>query len=289
MMPNSEQTKCNARESSAVSAAPFGCDIHTHTIFSRHAYSTIGECVAAARATGLELLGSTDHYSAMISATTPNNPAYLRDYQHFINFSVWPREWDGVYVMRGVEADIVDLDGHLFGWDVVLREGITGRAFAAPKTLKDKVWQEIDYAIASIHDETFTKGATLAQTTGMYIRALEDSKVVALGHPGRAGVPFEVDPVLLAAKDLGKLIEINEHSFAPRYSRRRKEACRRIAERCAELGVMISVATDAHIACDVGRFDAVAALLNEIHFPRTLVATRDAATFRAVLQDAVAA
>lgn len=270
-----------------LATAPFGCDIHTHTLFSRHAYSTIGECVAAARAAGLELLGSTDHYSAMISAASPDNPAYLRDYQHFINFSVWPREWDGIYVMRGVEADIVDLDGHLFGWDIVLHEGITGRAFKRPTTLKDKVWREIDYAIASIHDETFTEGATLAQTTNMYVCALEEPMVIALGHPGRAGVPFELDPVLMAAKELGKLIEINEHSFAPRYSSRRKNECRRIAERCAELGVMISVATDAHISCDVGRFDAVSALLEEIHFPRELVATRDAATFLSVMKNAI--
>ena len=33
------------------------CDIHTHTIFSRHAYSTIGENVAVCRERGMELLG----------------------------------------------------------------------------------------------------------------------------------------------------------------------------------------------------------------------------------------
>lgn len=262
----------------------YGCDIHTHTIFSRHAYSTIGECVAAAKAAGLELLGSCDHFSCMISATSPDSPAYLRDYQHFINFAVWPREWDGVVVMRGAEADIVDLDGHMFGWDIALREGITARAFRTESTLKERVWQGIDYAIASIHNQSFTEGATLAQTTEMYVRALEDPKVLALGHPGRAGVPFDLDTVLTAAKELGKLIEINEHSFVKRYGSKRREACRRIAERCAELGVMVSVATDAHIACDVGRFEAAPALLNEIHFPRELVATRNKAAFLQLLE-----
>ena len=257
----------------------FACDTHTHTLFSRHAYSTIGECVAAAKAAGLELLGSTDHYSAMISVSSPNNPAYLRDYQHFINFKVWPREWDGVYVLRGAEADIVDLDGHLFGWDVVLHEGITGRAFSVAHTLQEDVWRNIDYAIASIHNDDFTKDASLAQTTDMYVRALQDPKVLILGHPGRAGVPFELDPVLLAAKELGKLIEINEHSFARHYDNGRKEACCRIACRCAELGVRIAVGSDAHIACDVGRFDVVAALLDKIHFPSELVATRSKESF----------
>lgn len=264
--------------------AAFGCDVHTHTIFSRHAYSTIGECVAAARERGLELLGSCDHYSCMISPTL-----HVRDYQHFINFDVWPRDWDDVRVMRGVEADIVDLDGHLFGWDLVCEKGITGARFANPPTLKDMVWRNIDYAVASIHDQSFAYGATLVQTTNMYVQALADPKVLILGHPGRAGVPVDLDVVLLAAKDLHKLIEINEHSFEAHYGERTHAICRHIAQRCAELGVMIATSTDAHIASEVGRFDAVSALLDEIHFPEELIATRDAKTFLGVLEKAVGA
>lgn len=273
-------------DSDNVSPCPYGCDIHTHTIFSRHAYSTIGECVQAAKVVGLELLGSTDHYSIMISAAPRDSLAYLRDYQHFINFDVWPRMWDGVVVMRGVEADIVDLQGHLFGWDKILYEGITGRPYVHERTLKEQVWQGIDYAIASIHDASFAEDASVAQVTDMYVRALEDPKVLALGHPGRTGLPFDLTTVLVAAKELGKLIEINEHSFERHYGTHRHKACRKIAERCAELGVMISTSTDAHIACDVGRFDAVPALLDEIHFPPELIATRNKDTFLQVI-DAV--
>ena len=46
---------------------------------------------------------------------------------------------------------------------------------------------------------------------------------------------------------------------------------------------MIAAGTDAHIACDIGRFDAVRALLEEIHFPSELVATRSANAFLGVL------
>lgn len=269
-------------DSAHVPHAAFGCDVHTHTLFSRHAYSTIGECVAAAKAAGLELLGSTDHYSCMTSPSL-----HVRDYQYLINLKLWPRLWDGVRVLHGVEADIVDLEGRLFGWNVWLREGITGRAFRHETTLKDYVWRELDYVIASIHDQTFAEGATLAQTTRMYIRALDDPKVLIVGHPGRSGVPFELDPVLRAAKERGKLIEINEHSFETHYGQRTKTTCMRIAERCAELGVMISTGSDAHIACEVGRFDRTAALLDEIHFPRKLIATRSADAFLSVLHTAI--
>lgn len=267
-------------DSANVPRAAFACDVHTHTLFSRHAYSTIGECVAVAKAAGLELLGSTDHYSALISPSL-----HIRDYQHFINFGVWPRLWDGVQVLRGVEADIVDLKGHLFGWDLVLYEGITGRKFPHEPTLKEHVWRGIDYAIASIHDGTFTHGATLGQTTDMYVAALDDPKVLIIGHPGRAGIPFDLDTVLLAAKERNKLIEVNEHSFSPVYPSRGRQTCRGIAERCAELGVMISTGSDAHIACDVGRLDAVAELLESIHFPPELIATRSAQAFLSLLPE----
>ena len=93
------------------------CDTHTHTLFSRHSYSTVEECVRAAAEQGLELYGATDHYSAMLYPEH-NGRHDVRDFQFFMNYDVWPREWHGVQVMHGCEADIVDLEGHLFGYDV---------------------------------------------------------------------------------------------------------------------------------------------------------------------------
>ena len=85
-------------------------DIHTHTMFSRHAYSTIAENVAAARAAGLELLGSADHFSCMLFPEQ-----HIRNFQYFVNQTVWPRVWDGVVLLRAAEVDIVSLEGGLFG------------------------------------------------------------------------------------------------------------------------------------------------------------------------------
>lgn len=82
------------------------CDIHTHTMFSAHAYSTIEENVYWAAERGLQVLGSADHLSSMVTAC-PND---LRGYQFFINQDIWPRIWSGVLVLRGAEVDIVSLD-----------------------------------------------------------------------------------------------------------------------------------------------------------------------------------
>lgn len=87
------------------------CDVHTHTVASRHAYSTVEENVRAASERGVDLLGVTDHFSCMTSVgvQTDGTGADIRDYQSFLDTVVWPREWHGVTLLRGAEADIVDV------------------------------------------------------------------------------------------------------------------------------------------------------------------------------------
>lgn len=255
-------------------------DIHTHTLFSRHAYSTIAENVAAACAVGLEVLGSADHFSCMLFPEQ-----HIRNFQFFINQGVWPRVWDGVTVLRGMEADIVSLSGELFGQDIPCRENITGRPFRTERSLFDQVVRGLDYVVASVHNGDFTEGASLAATTAMYVKALEQPRVLLLGHTGRSGVPFDVDEVLEVAKERHKLIEINEHSLNSDAHGAHHTACTTIAERCAEMGVSIVVSSDAHIAHDIGRFPFVRSMLEEIHFPQKLIANRG----RAAMLDALEA
>lgn len=253
----------------------FACDVHTHTLFSRHAYSSIAENVGVAAEKGLELLGSTDHFSEMLF-----NEQTLRNFQFFQNLKVWPRTWNGVRLLRGCEADIVDVEGHLFGYDIPLDREITGAA-RRPTTLKDAVFAGCDYVIASVHRRDFTRDETPAKNAQMYINALEDPKVLILGHIGRSHVKFELDPVLEAARDLGKLIEINNSSLTGRNREGSIGACRRVAERCAELGCPISYGSDAHICCDIGRKNHAIELLESVGFPEELVACRSAEVFLA--------
>lgn len=257
------------------------CDIHTHTLYSQHAYSTISENVVWAAERGLQVLGSADHFSAM---TTPA-PEDLRSYQFFINQDVWPRVWSGVLVLRGAEADIVSLDGKLHGQDITCDLNISGAPFKSEHTLFWLVTRNLDYLVASVHDSSFTEGATMAQTTQMYINALDNEKVFMLGHTGRSGVKFDVDEVLKAAKAKHKIIEINNHSLEGEVKSGHWDVCQHIAERCAELGVRIGVSTDAHIAMDVGKFDCARTMLHEIHFPQELIVTRS----REVLLEQMAA
>lgn len=134
----------------------------------------------------------------------------------------------------------------------------------------------LDYIVASVHSRAFAKGATIEQATQMYLNVLAQPKVFVLGHVGRAGVPFDLDTVLTAARDSHKLIEINEHSLEVDRSGKITQSCRDIARRCAELGVGITVSTDAHISSDIGRFSQAPAMLEEIGFPQELIVNRSA-------------
>ena len=267
------------------------CDIHTHTIYSRHAYSTIEENVRAAAELRLELLGCTEHFSSMLHPPVATEDGRLacdtRDYQYFYNFGCWPRVWHGVRLLHGCEADIVDLEGNLFGHDVVVDEGITGDA-ESPATLKDRVFSRCDYVIASVHGRDFARGADLSATTKMYLSALQDPKVLVLGHPVRGRVPFEHREVVRAARDLHKLIEINAHSLDAAIGRKDTiDGCQALAELCAEEGCKIVVSSDAHISCGVGGFDLALRMLERIHFPQALIATRDAESFLRAMREGV--
>ncbi|MGL5328324.1 MAG: PHP domain-containing protein, partial [Peptostreptococcaceae bacterium] len=74
-------------------------DLHTHTIESGHAFSTIKENIEFAVKHGIKYLGISDH--------APNMPASPHLY-YFQNLRVIPREVDGVKIFRGIEANILD-------------------------------------------------------------------------------------------------------------------------------------------------------------------------------------
>lgn len=210
----------------------------------------------------------------------------MREFQEFINMRMWPREWHGVQLMHGCEADIVDLDGHLFGWDIPVTFHLSVPAEPPYAKLQDEVFSQCDYVVASVHERSWTQDATREQLTQMYLRVLEHPQVLILGHPGRSGLDFDEEAVAEAARDAGKLIEINEASFFGRNNAR--ERCAQIARACARVGCMVSTASDAHISSDVARLGRVHELLEGLDFPQRLVATRDAETFQGVWEQALA-
>lgn len=74
-------------------------DVHTHTVASGHAFSTLQEMAVAASEKGLKLLGITEHAPGIPGACSPI---------YFRNLHVVPRRIYGVELLLGAELNIID-------------------------------------------------------------------------------------------------------------------------------------------------------------------------------------
>ena len=82
----------------------FTFDLHTHTVASGHAYSTVQEMAKAAADKGLKLLGITEHAQGIPGTC---------DEIYFHNMRIIPRKMYGIDLMFGSEINIIDHDGTL--------------------------------------------------------------------------------------------------------------------------------------------------------------------------------
>jgi putative hydrolase len=214
----------------------FPVDPHTHTLASSHAYSTIGEYVAEARRKGVRLFANSDHGPAMPGAPHP---------WHFGNLVVVPRVLDGVGILRGIEANILDAEGRL---DV-------------PEEAADR----LDLVLASLHDPVYPP-TTRAEHTRALVNAIRGGRVDIVGHPGNPKFPVAVEEVVRAAVDHGVALEINNSSFG--VSRKGSGPfCRALAEVARDMGAFLVMGSDAHFAASLGVFSEALALLEETRFP----------------------
>ncbi len=226
-------------------------DLHTHTVASTHAYSTVYEMTQAAAETGMQLLAITDH--GIGTADAP-------DIAHFYNMTCLPEYENGVRLLRGVEANIMDYDGRL--------------------DMPEDCMASMDVVIASYHSAAIQAG-TVAQNTQAYIGALKNPYVHILGHCGCADFPVDYDQVLSAAKEYGKVIEINNSTFFVRKSS--VQNCYEVAKKCRDNGIPVCVNSDAHYRGKVGRFQEALEMLRALSFPEELILNTDAGKIAAYL------
>ena len=79
-------------------------DVHTHTIASGHAFSSLQEMARAAADKGLKMLGITEHTPGILGSC---HLIYFR------NLHVVPRQMYGIELLLGAEINILDTQGTL--------------------------------------------------------------------------------------------------------------------------------------------------------------------------------
>ena len=214
-------------------------ETHTHTNACSHAYNSLYEMVRGAKERGMELIAITDHAPAI-----PDAPHEW----HFLNMKALPRKMEGIYVLGGAEANIINMEGGL--------------------DLPQEILKKLDLVIASIHSPCLAPG-TVEEHTNTYIKALQNPYVDIIGHCGSPSYSFDIDAVLLEAKKQDKIIELNSHTFAVRKAS--AENCLKIAKRCAELSVRVVLSTDAHSMYEIGHTEAAQKMAAEAGISESLI------------------
>lgn len=228
----------------------FELDVHTHTIASGHAYSTLGEMVNAASRRGLKILGVTEHAEGV-----PGTCSYL----YFSNYSVVPRHQAGVDLLLGVELNILDYEGTL--------------------SMPERLMNQMELRIAGIHKFCYVPG-TKEQNTGAIVNAMKSGWVDIVSHPDDGSVPLDYDRVTDAAKEYDVLLELNNNSLAhPQARPNVRENNLEMLGLCKRKGIKILVSSDAHHESQVGIVDNCLTLLDEVGFPLDLIVNTDAEAF----------
>lgn len=219
----------------------FVLDTHTHTIASGHAYSTIHDYIAEAKKKGLEMVAFTDHGPAM-----PGGPNIF----YIGNQRVIPREIDGIEVLRGVEANIVDFDGTI--------------------DIAETYLKRLDLVLASLHDVCIQPG-TKEENTRAFLKVMDNKYVDIVAHPGNPRFPIDIDEFVLTAKKKNKIIEINNSTFTNPGRSGSRENCIMIARKAKEQGVFVVAGSDAHISFDVGKFHKSIEVFKLVEMPEELI------------------
>lgn len=219
---------------------PIVADMHTHTLSSIHAFSSIGEMAQAAAIKGLWGLGIAEHGPAITGHT---------DYYFFYNTEVWPDEIHGVQLFRCCEADILDTAGTL--------------------DIENRILERLDFVLAGLHYGPYLlpQDTNKAWTTRAVLNAMENPNVDCISHPCNPKYPMDYDAFVRKAAKNNILVEVNISSLCNTMRTGSEENLRTLLRLAKKYDAEIIINSDAHIACAVGMFDPGLKLFKEEGIP----------------------
>ena len=153
-------------------------DMHCHTIASSHAYSTVLENITAAKNKNLKLIAITDHANALPDSPHP---------YYFFNLRVWPRQINGVYLLKGVEANVTDFNGNI--------------------DISNDFIGMFEWIIASMHEPVLEPG-TPEEHLNAWVNVCKNKYVDVIGHSGTEIFKCNYELFVKECKANNKIIEI---------------------------------------------------------------------------------
>ena len=167
-------------------------DLHMHTTES-DGKASLEEMVRAAKKRGLKYIAITDHSQRVSMANGLDAERLLQQWAMIDDFN--EQHDDSFVVLKGIECDILEQGG---------------------MDLPDDVLCQADWVLASVH---YGQRQSRQQITERILGALENPPpaVTAIAHPTgrllnrREAYEVDIDAVFKAAKENGKLLELNSH------------------------------------------------------------------------------
>ncbi len=198
---------------------------HNHTTAS-DGTASLEEMALATKALGLEYFGVGDH-SQSLSIANGLSPGRIK--KQWEEIDALNKKLKGVTILKGTECDILE-DGSL--------------------DYDDELLAGFDYVVASVHT---LFGLEEAKQTARVCKALSHPAVTMLGHATgrlllrRDGYKINLDKVLEAAAEHGKMIEINAQPD-------RLDLDWKYVKRAKELGIPLVINPDAHSTDDLALY-----------------------------------
>lgn len=215
-------------------------DLHVHTIACGHAYSTVKENIFEAKAKGLKVLGISEHGYGLKGLSRT----------FFLNLKVIPREIEGIRLLKGIEANIIDYDGNIF---------------------EEEILERLDYAIASLHIPCIKPG-TKEENTRAVIGAIRNKNVNIIGHLDDSRYPIDYEEITDALKEENVILEVNNSSMnSYSYRQNARESYIDLLKVAKKKEIKIIMSTDAHFYEDVGAFPHSLSVIEEVGYPKDLI------------------
>lgn len=220
-------------------------DLHTHTIACGHAYSSFEENLKVAKDKGLKVFGYSEH--------GPDMPGSA-DIQFFKGILAIPENINGIRVLKGVEANIIDYNGNIDMDDLTLKN--------------------LDYVIASCHS-VIIKPSSKRINTKTLIKTIKTGKINILGHIDDGLYPLNYKKVVKVAKKYNVLIEINNSSMRVGGRKNAAENVKTIMKYCMKYNHHVIFNSDAHMSSYVGGFANCIRLKELCNFREDLIVNSD--------------
>lgn len=228
------------------------CDLHTHSVLSKHAYSSLTENIEYADKIKLKYYGISEHQ--------PDEKRVGAERDAFLALNHVPRRIGNTYILRGCEFNI-------------LKDGIIDDY--------NGIYKKLDYGIASMHLYSYNGEKDKESITKAYINVLDYDYIKILGHIDDGRFPCDYEEIIKKVKNIHKLIEINNSSLSEHSSRSNsRENVIEILKLCIKYNQPIIINSDAHIKYAIGTHENVDKVLVETNFPNKLILNYNDSLFK---------